>query len=95
MQNGLLFGILVLSILALIISALGKSLSALSIILSIAQIVLIIATIKGYSEGKQYGAICGIIVSVLLILGMNIISIIFGILYMLDCIKILNYMKGN
>lgn len=88
-------GLLVLSIFVLGINILGSNIRTLSIVLGISQIILIIATIKGYSKEKEYGAICGIIVSVLLILNMNIITIIFGILYLLDCVKILNYMKNN
>ena len=84
-------GILVLAIIIFFF----KTLNTLSIIIGIAQLIVIIATIKGLNDNQKYGAICGIIVSVLLILNLDIISIIFGILYLIDCIKLINYMKNN
>ena len=88
-------GILVLSIIAFCLRAFAGTLSTLSIIIGIAQLIIIIATIKGLNDNQKYGAVCGIIVSVLIILNFDIISIIFGILYLIDCIKLLNYMKNN
>lgn len=88
-------GILVLAIIAFCLRAFGGTLNTLSIIIGIAQLVVIIATIKGLNDNQKYGAICGIIVSVLLMLNRDIISIIFGILYLIDCIKLMNYMKNN
>lgn len=88
-------GILVLAIITFCLRALGETLNTLSIIIGIAQLMVIIATIKGLNDNQKYGAICGIIVSVLLILNRDIISIILGILYLIDCIKLMNYMKNN
>ena len=88
-------GILVLALIAFCIRILGGTSSSLTIILGIAQLVVIIATIKGLNDEQMYGAVCGIIVSVLLMLNRDIISIIFGILYLIDCIKLVNYMKNN
>ncbi len=88
-------GILVLALSAFCIRIFGGNSSSLTIILGIAQLVVIIATIKGLNDNQMYGAICGIIVSVLLMLNRDIISIIFGILYLIDCIKLVNYMKNN
>lgn len=88
-------GILVLAIIAFCLRAFGGTLNTLSIIIGIAQLIVIIATIKGLNDNQKYGAICGIIVSVLLMLNRDIISIIFGILYLIDCIKLINYMKNN
>lgn len=68
-------------------------LNTIGIVLGIAEIGVIVGAIKGFNDKKQYGAICGIITSILLIISMDIISLIFGILYLIDCIKILNYMK--
>lgn len=96
-KNAKLFaiGILVLAIITFCLNILSGASSALAIFLGIAQLVVIIAAIKGLNDNKMYGAICGIIISVLLILNRDIISIIFGILYLIDCIKLLNYMKNN
>lgn len=88
-------GILVLALIAFCIRIFGETSSSLTIILGIAQLVVIIATIKGLNDEQMYGAVCGIIVSVLLMLNRDIISIIFGILYLIDCIKLVNYMKNN
>lgn len=88
-------GILVLAIIAFCLRAFGGTLDTLSIVVGIAQLVVIIATIKGLNDEQMYGAVCGIIVSVLLMLNRDIISIIFGILYLIDCIKLVNYMKNN
>lgn len=88
-------GILVLAVIAFCLKVFGETLDTLSIVVGIAQLVVIIATIKGLNDNQIYGAICGIIVSVLLMLNRDIISIIFGILYLIDCIKLVNYMKNN
>ena len=88
-------GILVLAIIAFGLRVFGGTLDTLSIVIGIAQLIVIIATIKGLNDNQMYGAICGIIVSVLLMLNRDIISIIFGILYLIDCIKIIKYMKNN
>lgn len=88
-------GILVLAIITFCLNVFGGASSTLTIFLGIAQLLVIIAAIKGLNDNQMYGAICGIIVSVLLILNRDIISIIFGILYLIDCIKLVNYMKNN
>ena len=88
-------GILVLAIIVFGLRVFGGTLDTLSIVIGIAQLIVIIATIKGLNDNQMYGAICGIIVSVLLMLNRDIISIIFGILYLIDCIKIIKYMKNN
>lgn len=88
-------GILVLAIISFFFRIFVGTINGLYIIIAIAQLAFIVATIKGLNDNKKYGAICGIIVSVLLILNLDIISIIFGILYLIDCIKLVNYMKDN
>lgn len=85
-------GILVLSIISFVLKIISGAASPLIIILGLAQLIIIILAIKGFNDEQMYGPICGIIVSVLLILNLNIISIIFGILYLIDCIKIKKYM---
>lgn len=88
-------GILVLALIVFCLNVFGGRLNKLSIVIGIAQLAVIIATIKGLNDNQMYGAICGIIVSVLLMLNRDIISIIFGILYLIDCIKLVNYMRNN
>lgn len=87
-------GILVLALISFGLKIFGGNSTFLTVILGIAQLVVIIATIKGLNDEQMYGAICGIIVSVLLMLNRDIISIIFGILYLIDCIKLVNYMRN-
>lgn len=65
----------------------------IAFLLRVLQIAFIVATVKGCSDKKIYGPICGIIVSILLILARDIIDIIFGVLYLIDCIKLVNYMR--
>mgnify|MGYP004587872049 FL=1 len=88
-------GILVLAILVFCFNLFSGGLNTLSIFIGIAKLIFIFATIKGLNEEQLYGPICGIIVSVLMILNRDIISIVFGILYLIDCIKIVNYMRNN
>lgn len=88
-------GILVLALIMFCIKVFGGTSTSLAIILGIAQLVVIIATIKGLNDKQMYGSVCGIMVSVLLMFNRDIISIIFGILYLIDCIKLVNYMKNN
>ena len=88
-------GLLVLAIIVMIFRTVGGIVNPLIFVVGILEIAFIIATIKGLNDEKMYGAICGIIVSALLMLSMDIISLIFGILYLIDCIKILQYMKNN
>jgi len=88
-------GILVLAIITFCLRAFGGALNILSIIIGIAQLIVIIATIKGLNDKKKYGAICGIILSVLLMLNYDVISIVFGILYLIDCVKIINCMQNK
>jgi len=86
---------LVLAIITFCLRAFGGALNILSIIIGIAQLIVIIATIKGLNDKKKYGAICGIILSVLLMLNYDVISIVFGILYLIDCVKIINCMQNK
>ena len=88
-------GILVLAIIAFVLKVMGGTLNALSVVICIAQLLVIIATIIGLNDNKMYGAVCGIIVSILLMLNGDLISIIFGILYLIDCVKLVKNMKNN
>jgi hypothetical protein len=88
-------GILVLALIAFALKVFGGTVNTLTIVLGIAQLIVVISTIIGLNNNKMYGAICGVIVSVLLMLNRDIISIIFGILYLIDCIKLIKYMKNN
>ena len=91
-------GLLVLALIGFIfqimaVMASTSSATLFAILLRSVQISLIIATIKGCNDKKIYGPVCGIIVSILLIMAMDIVDIILGILYLIDCIKLVTYMK--
>ena len=82
-------GLLVLTIIIFFITLSNGSLNIISIISFVIQLALIIGTIAGCNKQMKYGPICGIIFSILMILSFNIINIIFGVLFLIDCIKIL------
>lgn len=74
----------------------GNSQEFTSIIIPfIIHIAVLIITIVGCHNKKIYGPICGIIFSVLLIISKDIISLVFGILYMIDCIALINFLNQN
>lgn len=84
-------GLLVLLLLAFIFNAASGTFNILSLI----SILLLIFTAIGCNIKVKYGPICGIIVSILLILSRDLISLIFGIFFLIDCIKLLNYLKNS
>ena len=54
---------------------------------------LFLGTIIGCNKRMMYGPICGVVVSILMILNFNLIDIILGILYLVECISLIKYMK--
>ncbi|MEG2348496.1 MAG: hypothetical protein RSB67_02480 [Clostridia bacterium] len=72
-----------------------NTISIISYILRILQIALLIATIVGIKKRALYGPLSGIIVSILMILSLDLISIIIGIFYLIDTIRIFKHMKNN
>lgn len=59
----------------------------------IIDLALIILTYKGSANLKMYGPICGIILSIFLIITGTVPNIILGIAFILDCKKIIKYIK--
>ena len=88
-------GVMAIIIVLFVLTILSGEANAVVIVVRALQLGLIIATIIGLNKESKYGAICGILVSVLMIISRDIISLIFGILYLIDCVKILNYMNNN
>lgn len=87
--------ILVLVILLFIATIIGKQLTTTKLISFIIQIALLVATAVGMKQHSLYGPICGVIVSILLILSLDIFSLIIGICYLIDNINIIRHMKNN
>lgn len=86
-------GIMVLIIIVFVLSLFVIKPTTTSIIMRIVQLAICVGAIIGFSKRTMLGPICGIIVSIFLILSFSI-ELIFGILYLIDCIKIIKYMKN-
>lgn len=70
------------------------ALKGLALIIPIFQIALCLGTILGCNNRMMYGPICGVVVAILMILSFTIIDIIIGILYLVECINLIKYMKN-
>lgn len=89
-----IFFLILVIILFVVIIATGKMTTTL-MVSSIIQMILLIATAVGIKQRALYGPICGIIVSILMIMALNLIDIIIGVCYLIDNINIIRYMKNN
>jgi hypothetical protein len=87
--------ILVLVIIIFILQMVSGQMKTVTMISGIIQMALLIATAYGMKQKEMYGPICGVIVSILLILSLDIISLIIGICYLFDNINIMRKMKDN
>ena len=65
----------------------------IGMILIIVEIALLLASTIGFSQKMLYGPICGIIVSIIMILSLNTINIALGIGFIIECIYIIKTMK--
>lgn len=86
--------VLVLALIMTFINLYSGALKGLSIITTILQIALLLGTIIGCNNRMMYGPVCGVIVAILMILSFSIIDIIIGILYLVECINLIKYMKN-
>lgn len=86
--------ILVLALIMTFINLSSGTLKGLAIITTILQIALLLGTIIGCNNRMMYGPVCGVIVAILMILSFSIIDIIIGILYLVECINLIKYMKN-
>lgn len=89
-----LFILALVVIFAVVSMATGK-MTTVQLISTIFQIILLIATAIGMKKQAMYGPICGVIVSILMILAFDILDIIIGICYLIDNINIMRQMKNN
>ena len=87
--------VLVIVVVCFVILLVTRSLTPVRIISTIVQIGLLIATFIGMRQQAMYGPICGIIVSILMILALDLIDIIIGVCYLIDNINIMRYMKNQ
>lgn len=86
--------VLVLALIMTFINLSSGALKGLAIITTILQIALLLGTIIGCNNRMMYGPVCGVIVAILMILSFSIIDIIIGILYLVECINLIKYMKN-
>ncbi len=86
---------LILAIIIFVASFFTGKMTPVLLISCIIQIALLIATAVGIKQKALYGPICGIIVSILMILTFSIIDLIIGVCYLIDNINIIRYMQNN
>lgn len=82
-------GLLVLVLIVFILSFLGKTYTTITLVVYIGMIAALIGTIIGCNNQTMSGPVCGIIVCALMIIFGGIIEKILGILYLIDCIKLI------
>ena len=82
-------GLLVLVLILFILSIVGGVYTSIALVVYMGLIVALIGTIFGCSSQTMLGPVCGIFVCALLILFGGLIEKIFGILYLIDCIKLI------
>lgn len=70
------------------------ALKGLAIVIPILQVALCLGTVVGCNNRMMYGPVCGVVVAILMILSFSIIDIIIGILYLVECINVIRYMKN-
>ena len=85
--------LLVLNLIMFFVYFSSATLNSISIIIKFFQFALFLGTIIGCNKRMMYGPICGVVVSILMILNFNLIDIILGILYLVECINLIRYMK--
>ena len=86
---------LILAIIIFVASFFTGKLTPILLISYIIQIVLLITTAVGIKQKALYGPICGIIVSILMIMAFNLIDTIIGVCYLIDNINIIRHMQSN
>ena len=85
--------VLVLALIMLGIKLYSNVFNGFGLIIAILQIVLLIVSIVGYNKKMIYGPVCGIVVSILMIISAGIVDIILGIAYLIECVNLIKYMK--
>lgn len=70
------------------------SLTVLALASLLVRMALCIGTIIGCNNRMIYGPVCGVVVSILMILTFDIIVAIIGIIYLIECINVIRYMKN-
>lgn len=96
-KNTLIFAIIILIIVlwgGFLKIYLG-GITASQIVIWLIEIIILFFAMFGCIRKKKYGAICGVIISIILILALDIIDIVFGLIYLFYCISLLNKIKEN
>lgn len=68
--------------------------SFLIIVIRFLQLALTIGAVVGCNKELMYGPVCGVILSILMILSFSFFDIILGIAFLIDCINVIRYMKN-
>lgn len=92
--KGVAIIIIILVAITLFSNLSSGALKGLSIIIPIFQIALCLGAIIGCNNRMMYGPICGVIVAILMILSFSFIDVFIGILYLVECINLIKYMKN-
>lgn len=87
--------VLVLVIIMFVVNIASGTMTTVQMIFGIIQMALLIATAVGMKQRAMYGPLCGVIVSILMVLALDLIDIIIGICYLIDNINIMRHMKNN
>jgi len=85
--------LLILFSIVFVVNLSSGELTTLVVLINIADLALLLITAIGCSKKLMYGPICGIVVSILLILSFDILSIIIGICLLVECVNVIRYMK--
>lgn len=88
-KNAKWFAVGLLVLILFILSIIGGVYISISLVVYVGLIITLIGTIWRCSSQTMLGPVCGIIVCALLILFGGLIEKIFGILYLIDCIKLI------
>lgn len=86
--------ILVLVLIMLFMNLSSGALKGLAMVTTILQIALLLGTIIGCNNRMMYGPVCGVVVAILMIISFSLIDIILGIVYLIECINLIKYMKN-
>ena len=82
-------GLLVLVLIVFISMLAQKEYTTSTLLIYIGMVVSLIGTIVGCNNQTMVGPISGIVLSVLLIVFGSVIEKIFGVLFLIDCIKLI------
>ena len=86
--------LLVFNLILFLMSLSNGLMTPLSILIRCSILAILFKTIYGYSNNKSYGPICGIIVSILIILNLDILDVILGVIYLYENASLMKYFNN-